>query len=527
MAPERRGTKGKSRLYMCAPCGVRHVPPTGAKCPLRSRIATRSTTIPVPRSNDASVARPVGRPPRVQPPAVRPAPPETDSDDDDDLQEMLHIARIQFKRAREEDPAVSTPPAKRSRPVPAPRRPRMPLFTPGQSQGNISLDSICDSEVAGPSQATQSLEQPSLGSHDVSEAVQLMLAQIASIQDANRIERQQMLESQERDRQAFMASLATVSARVDALVPPRLDLRPTVHSTGPPVHPAFATTTTNQFQASVSAPRPTVTSTPTAPPPPPPTPVNPFPAGQPVPSDVTPQQLQDDRDPVKTLRRNDSSTDMADHILKVVGILEEGVQGSKSKHGLSKRSIRKKIAKWPSDYVFRLDDDEPTYDSLSISEFMAGYLSIIEETLPTNPDNATAIKHIHYARHLMEDCPGHGWSTVRTAHKQVMLAIDHHRLRWSDTEEVYKTKADGIRRVQSKSDSSVGTPCQAYQNSICPHESDHAAENGNTLLHCCSHCFTLGKQYIHPLPLCMKKNNKSKDSSKSKNSRTKKPKKSE
>ena len=59
---------------------------------------------------------------------------------------------------------------------------------------------------------------------------------------------------------------------------------------------------------------------------------------------------------MKTLRRNDSSSDMADHILKVVGILEEGAQGCKSKQGLSKRSIRKKIAKWPSDYVFRLDD---------------------------------------------------------------------------------------------------------------------------------------------------------------------------
>ena len=105
---------------------------------------------------------------------------------------------------------------------------------------------------------------------------------------------------------------------------------------------------------------------------------------------------------------------------------------------------------------------------------MAGYLSIVEESLPSNPDNAAAIKHIHYARHLMEDCPGHGWSTVQTAHKQVMLAIDHHRLKWPDTEEVYKTKADAIRRVQSKNDSNVGTPCQEYQSSTCPRQSDHS-----------------------------------------------------
>ena len=57
------------------------------------------------------------------------------------------------------------------------------------------------------------------------------------------------------------------------------------------------------------------------------------------------------------------------------------------------------------DYIFRMYDDEPSYDSLTPSEFMSGYMTIIEEALPDIPEVNAALKHIHYARNLMEDVP--------------------------------------------------------------------------------------------------------------------------
>ena len=196
-----------------------------------------------------SVTRPVGRPARVQPP------PETDSEDDDELQEMLHLARIQSKRSREEDSSVPMPPAKR-RPVPAPRTSLMSIPTGGQSHANNPFDSVHVSVVAGPSNAAQPREQFPSPVQDNADAMQLMFAQMASIQEANRLERQQMLEAQERDLQAFIASLAAVSAKVDAMAAPRLDLRPTAN-------PLYAPMPVPHHQAPVPASRPNVTSTPT------------------------------------------------------------------------------------------------------------------------------------------------------------------------------------------------------------------------------------------------------------------------
>ena len=216
---------------------------------------------------------------------------------------------------------------------------------------------------------------------------------------------------------------------------------------------------------------------------------------------ISPQQLQDDPCPVQSLRRDEASAKMADHLMKVVGILEDGAQGNKSKTGFSKHSIRKKLAKWPSDYIYRWSTDEPpTFDSLSVPEFMAGYLSIIEESLPVIAENAPAIANIHYVRYLMDDCPSLGWEAARTAHKHVLLAIEYKRLVWADTEGVYKAKADALHRYrhsQQRTVNMTNMPCPAFQNDTCPHKDDHATDT-HTLLHYCSHCYSLEKTHVHP-----------------------------
>ena len=87
------------------------------------------------------------------------------------------------------------------------------------------------------------------------------------------------------------------------------------------------------------------------------------------PGNVTPRQLEQDAQPVKSLRRDTPTGNVADQIMRAVGILE------------TKRAIKKvrvipnyvkRIAPWPSDYVYRLEEDEPDYDSLSCPEFVAG-----------------------------------------------------------------------------------------------------------------------------------------------------------
>ena len=571
MAPEKKtaSTQGKTRLYNCAPCGMRHAPPTGLACPHQPRrsstvstagpMRTRSSATKTARSAGpvtsaaahVSSTRRVGRPPRVQP--------QPDSETDSDCAELpVREVCPHRKRPREYSPESSTPVAKR-RPIPAPR---------------------------GVLPNTGSLRAPETGAQDPpspsQQMMQSVLSQMSALQESNRLECQNLAEQQERDRQMFMQSIAAVTAKVDAL-----------HA--PPVQPSVASRAPTQTQASVST-APTVVpshgqvpaarqslhhvslastsqvhgqmgTTPITEPvrlgqqvsgpvttnepmpstsdhiPPVQLPrsqapmvarsgdqtVTTAPPNHAAPASISPQQLQDDPCPVRSLRRDEASANMADHLMKVVGILEDGAQGNKSKTGFSKHSIRKKLAKWPSDYVYRWSTDEPpTFDSLSVPEFMAGYLSIFEESLPVIAENAPAITHIHYVRHLMDNCPSLGWEAARTAHKHVLLAIEYKRLVWADTEGVYKAKADALYRYRHSQQSMVNMtnmPCPAFQNDTCPHEDDHATDT-HTLLHYCSHCYSLGKTHVHPLSSCHKVK-KGKESSKLKNGRGHKAKKAE
>ena len=80
MAPTPRSTspvKGKARVYLCRPCGSRHVPPTGLRCPHAptATVTHRSARLlalkrPIglsPAKAKASASRPRGRPRKLLP----------------------------------------------------------------------------------------------------------------------------------------------------------------------------------------------------------------------------------------------------------------------------------------------------------------------------------------------------------------------------------------------------------------------------------------------------------------------------
>ena len=122
-------------------------------------------------------------------------------------------------------------------------------------------------------------------------------------------------------------------------------------------------------------------------------------------------------------------------LLNDVGLVQAmDLDGSSKKRGFSSKINKvKRRAKWPNEYMFRLEDEDPQYDTLETCEFVSGYLSIIEEVTPVNEANARLIRHLQYLRQLMDDCASLHWDLVRTAHRQVLMAIKYKRLRWDDT----------------------------------------------------------------------------------------------
>ena len=233
---------------------------------------------------------------------------------------------------------------------------------------------------------------------------------------------------------------------------------------------------------------------------------------------VTVEDVAAADDPIQMLRRDKPSSNVASLILQEVGLTRvielDKAQKGKAANKASNR-IKAGAAKWPNDYVIRLDsDEETTYDSLSETEFVSGYISIMAEVTPNIPQNARLIQHLLYLRQLMDDCASLEWSQVRTAHRLVLMAIVHQRLDWNDSAAVKEEKGVALNRVRRKIDATVSrppinpyeAPCAPYQKNMCLYSGDHVAD-GLIAIHCCAHCYKkTGKQHPHMQKDCHKCN---------------------
>ena len=169
---------------------------------------------------------------------------------------------------------------------------------------------------------------------------------------------------------------------------------------------------------------------------------------------LTPGDISNSDDPIKLFRRDKPTSDVASIILREVG-LEKAIELDKAHKGKanSKSSNKYKLndTLWPNDYVIRLDSDEdPSYDTLTETEFVSGYISIITEVTPNIPQNAKLIQHLLYLRQLMDDCASLDWEQVRTAHRLVLMSIVHNRLDWNNAAAVKEEKAVALNRVRRK-----------------------------------------------------------------------------
>ena len=132
---------------------------------------------------------------------------------------------------------------------------------------------------------------------------------------------------------------------------------------------------------------------------------------------LSPEELTNAVNPIRTLRRHRPSANNAMSILQELALLEAGGRRKKGGQLPSKSCNAQVEADWPDLYVYRLGGAEPTYDSLSMPEFIASGLSFMEEVTTVCSMNVNLLRHLTYLRHLMEDCFLTEWHLVRTAHK--------------------------------------------------------------------------------------------------------------
>ena len=253
-----------------------------------------------------------------------------------------------------------------------------------------------------------------------------------------------------------------------------------------------------------------------------------------TPTASLPSVISGTSDPSRSVSSRNPAREKAAKRPEIVHRSRPVLEGYLSSQGNSNTDSSPADGLWPEDYVDRLTGNEPTFDSLKLSEFNSGYISIMEETLPRGVDLAALRRHFSYLRSLMVDCSEVDWVMARTAHKQVLLGIHYCRFTWLDQRACVDAKRDAIQRILRIPSEAVPkavpkalpapevviTPCPLYQSENCQLGAEHTTD-GITYTHCCGYCQRNGgKKHEHPETRCNKK--RQADGRKAKNAKRRK-----
>ena len=185
----------------------------------------------------------------------------------------------------------------------------------------------------------------------------------------------------------------------------------------------------------------------------------------------------------------------------------------KSQRGGSDTIYCKNEVPWPHNYVLTgSTKSRASYDSLSMSQWVAGFGQIIKE----QNDPTTKNQMLDYMSDLMEDSHDFGWQAAKGCHAVLLVKMEEGKIAWKDTNKIDRVRRAHAQKVQSGHTSNANVkksvknknpiPCRFYQKGTCGQTQDH--ENGSqSYLHVCALCFKNGKSYSHPSKDCKKAKN--------------------
>ena len=185
----------------------------------------------------------------------------------------------------------------------------------------------------------------------------------------------------------------------------------------------------------------------------------------------------------------------------------------KSQRGGSDTIYCKNEVPWPHNYVLTGNaKSRASYDSLSMSQWVAGFCQIIKD----QNDPTTKNQMLDYMSDLMEDSHDFGWQAAKGCHAVLLVKMEEGTIAWNDTNKIDRVRRAHAQKVQSGQTSNANgkklsknrnpIPCRFYQKGSCGQTQDHE-NGGQTYLHVCALCFKNGKSYSHPSKDCKKAKN--------------------
>ena len=191
-------------------------------------------------------------------------------------------------------------------------------------------------------------------------------------------------------------------------------------------------------------------------------------------------------------------------------------QVTERKSGKSKNSLTSDSRfpqKWPHSFLnpHFVNSKEKNYEDLSISEFCAGYMTILE-----NESDEKKVYRIAHLKELMYLSTRFRWKCVLDYHGACLLEIERGHLKWGDSFQLLQstTLAGGFLVNSMRGGSGGGNRmggnntnqgtlfCKGYQRGTCQQSRDHYGQfNGESrfLKHICGNCWiNLKTQAAHP-----------------------------
>ena len=139
------------------------------------------------------------------------------------------------------------------------------------------------------------------------------------------------------------------------------------------------------------------------------------------------------------IRQSRSIQEQVDTRIKELQAVNKDKGKFKSQRGGSETIWVKNEIAWPHNFVLSGNmKNRVTYDSLSLSQWVSGFATIIED----ENDVETKNKMLEYLSELMEDSHDFGWSSVKGSHTVLLCRMEEGRVTWKNTH-----KIDRVRRA--------------------------------------------------------------------------------
>ena len=214
-----------------------------------------------------------------------------------------------------------------------------------------------------------------------------------------------------------------------------------------------------------------------------------------------------------TLRHSRSIQDHVDTRIRELQAVEKEKGKFKSQRGGSETIWVKNEIAWPHNFVLSGNTrNRVTYDSLSLSQWVSGFATIIRD------ENDVEVKNrmLEYLSELMEDSHDFGWASAKVSHAVLLCRMEEGRVTWKEIHKIDQVRRAYAHRSTSQSQTTSGNkkvgqnyssnPCKYYQRNLCSHKGDHET-GGRTYLHICSLCHAQGKNVPHSSKDCRKSKN--------------------